>query len=124
MASGAADQAHQHNVVVTSAHERLLALHTFLREAKGVIERQRPLIECDDAQIKLVKIERLECIIGDQGERLPGEPLAMSAALADQNPKLGIARKPINVVEIDEADQRTVALGLRSPARRAYGTGP
>ena len=124
MASGAADQAHQHNVVVTSTHERLLALHTFLHEAEGAIERQRPLIERDDPQIKLVKIERLESITGDQGERLLGQPFAMSVALADQDAELGIARKPINVVEIDEADQRTVALGLRSPARRAYGTGP
>src|SRR5438105_2535363 len=81
--STAADQAHQHNVIVTSAQERLLALDTFLHEAKGAIERQRPLIERDDPQIKLVKIERLESITGDKGERLLGKPFAMSVALAD-----------------------------------------
>src|SRR6516165_12265189 len=94
MASGAADQAHQHDVVVTSAHERLLALDTFLHEAEGAIERQRPLVERDDPQIKLVKIERLESITGDQGERLLGKPFAMSVALADEEAELGIARKP------------------------------
>src|SRR5438309_1921712 len=110
MASGAADQAHQHNVAVAPTHERLLALDTFLHEAEGAIERQRPLVECDDPQIKLVKIERLESITGDKAERLLGKPLAMSGAFADQDAELGIARKPINVVEIDEADQRTVGL--------------
>src|SRR5262249_18551946 len=79
-------------------------------EAEGAIERQRPLVECDDPQIKLVKIERLESITGDQAERFLGKPLAMSVALADQDAELGIARKPINVVEIDEADQCTVGL--------------
>ena len=103
MASTAADQAHQHNVVVAPAHERLLALHAFLHEAEGAIERQRPLVERDNPQIKLVKIERLESITGDQAERFLGKPLAMSVALADQDAELGIARKPIHVVEIDEA---------------------
>src|SRR5215510_11701779 len=110
MTSGAADQAHQHNVVVTSTHECLLALDTLLHEAEGAIERQRPLVECDDPQIKLVKVERLESITGDQAERFLGKPLAMPVALADQDAELGIARKPINVVEIDEADQRAVGL--------------
>src|SRR5262249_24452284 len=103
MASGAADEAHQHDVVIAPAHERLLALDTFLHEAEGAIERQRPLVQCDAPQIKLVKIERLESITGDQAERFLGKPLAMSVALADQDAELGIARKPINVVEIDEA---------------------
>src|SRR6516164_3371734 len=112
MPSTAADQAHQHNVVVTPAHERLLALDAFLHEAEGAIERQRSLVECDDPQIKLVKIERLESITGDQAERFLGKPLAMSVALADQDAELRIARKPINVVEIDEAGQRTVGLAF------------
>src|SRR5262245_31019814 len=110
MPSTAGDQAHQHNVVVAPAHERLLALDTFLHEPKGAIERQRPLVECDDPQIKLVKIERLESITSDQAERFLCKPLAMPVALADQDAELGIARKPINVVEIDEADQRAVGL--------------
>ena len=79
------DQAHQHDVVITAAQIRLLALHAFVDEAKSAIEPQRPLVERDDAQIKLVKIEAFECIIGNQRERLAGEALAMSAALADQN---------------------------------------
>ena len=94
MTPTAADQAHQHDVIITSAQERLLALDTFLQEAKSTIECQRPLIECDDPQIKLVKIERLESITGDQGERFLGKPLAMPVALADEEAELGIARKP------------------------------
>src|ERR1700730_4151750 len=104
MTSKAADQAHQHNVIVTSAPECLLALDTFLHEAKSAIERQRPLIERGDPQIKLVKIERLESITGDQAECLLGKPPAMSVALSDQDAELGIAREPIDIVEVDEAD--------------------
>src|SRR5688572_10927700 len=108
----AADQAHEHDVLVAAADERLLALPAFLDKAEVAVEPQGPVVEGGNAQIELVEVERREGVAGNQRQRVLGQPLALSGALADQHAELGVAREPIDAVEIGEAHQRAVGLVL------------
>src|SRR5262249_46226222 len=103
-------QAHEHHVVVSAAQKYLLPLDAFLCEAEGAIEAQRAFVERDYSQIELMQVEHLKGVVDNERERVPGQPLAVPAALADQDAEFGIAREPIDIVEINEADERAIGL--------------
>src|SRR5262249_6498374 len=107
-----AQQAEQDDVVVAPAHERMPPQHALLGEAEAPIEVHRTLVEHGDAQMQPVEIEILERVARHQSECLAPEALAVARPVADQDAEFRDPREPIDIGQVDEADQRAVRLVL------------
>src|SRR5262249_55920455 len=91
----AAQQSHQHDIVIAAAKERVLSLDPFLDKAERTIETQRPLVVRDDSQVEPIQVEGPERVVCDERECVLGQPPALPAALADQDSEFSIADKPV-----------------------------